>query len=308
MTTPTPQAGIFALGTRYQHHLEFDVDPGVAAAAVVEALRTGLGDPRLGGGATNVVIGFGSEMWGLLNPGAPLPDGIGPFTEVVGRDGHVAPATQHDVWIWVHGSGADAVLDAAVAMAAALDGVGTVAQECSCFVYHDSRDLTGFIDGTANPPPVEAPQVACVPGGSPGAGGSHVLAQRWVHDLAAFAALDVAEQERVFGRTKADSVALPKDVRPSDSHIALAEIHDADGEEREVFRRSTPYGDVAERGLYFLAFSAERDRFDAMFAQIYGTDGRAERDRLLDFSTPVSGAYYFAPSVDALLALGVDPA
>lgn len=305
MTTPTPQPAIFALGTRYQHHLELDVDAGVTAEAVVGALRTGLEAPHVSGGGTNLVIGFGSEMWQRLSPDGPPPGGIGPFVEVVGRDGHIAPATQHDIWFWTHGSGVDAVLDTAVAITAALDGVAVVAQEVPCFVYHDSRDLTGFIDGTANPPPIEAPQVACIPAGSPGAGGSHVLTQRWVHDLAAFETLEVADQERVFGRTKLDSVALPKNIRPSNAHITLAEIHDDQGEEREVYRRSTPYGDVEERGLYFLAFSAERDRFDEMFAQIYGTDGRPERDRLLDFTKAVSGAYYFAPSVDDLLALGI---
>lgn len=301
---PTPQPGIFALGTRSHHHLELDLAPGADRAAVVAALGA-LREPRVTSGAANLVIGFGSSAWALVAPGEP-PAGSGPFTELVGRDGHRAPATQHDVWAWIHGSGADTVLDCAVAVAGALAGVATVAEETPCFVYHDSRDLTGFVDGTANPSPTAAPAVACVPDGQAGAGGSHVLAQRWVHDLTSFSRLRVDDQEAVIGRTKPDSVALPGDSRPSDSHISRAEVHDDQGRERPVYRRSTPFGTVAERGLFFLAFSAERDRFDQMLGSMYGTEGREQRDRLLDFSRPVTGSYYFAPSVEDLVALGAN--
>lgn len=299
---PTPQPGIFALGTRYHYHLEFDLLDGVEQGAIFEAFDA-LREPHVTAGATSMVIGFGSEMWQRLC--SPVPDGLGRFEEVVGCDGHAAPATQHDMWVWVHGSGTDEVLDSIWAVAGALGKVSTVAADTSSFVYHDSRDLTGFIDGSANPSPSEAPGVACIPDGRPGAGGSHVLVQSWVHNLAAFNKLEVEDQERVFGRTKLDSIALPPDVRPADAHITLAEIHDDAGEERPIYRRSTPHATMTEQGLLFVAFSAERDRFDEMLAAMFGTGGRTIRDRLLDFSTAVSGAYYFAPSLDELLALGV---
>ncbi len=51
--------------------------------------------------------------------------------------------------------------------------------------------MTGFIDGTENPSLSEAPEVALVPDESPGAGGSVVLVQQWMHDAAAFEALPV---------------------------------------------------------------------------------------------------------------------
>lgn len=295
----TPQQGIFALGTRTHHHLELDL----AADASDDDVRRALGslrEPHVTGGATNLVIGYGPELATRLLPADQRPDDLAAFPEVHGFDGKVAPATPHDLWVWIHGAGADSVHDTAVHVTTGLAPVAAVAQETACWVYHDSRDLTGFIDGTANPPPTEAPEVALVPEGRPGAGGSHVIAQRWVHDLDAFSQLDVEDQERVFGRSKLDSVAIPRDRRPPDAHISLAEIHDADGEEREIYRRSVPYGTTVERGLYFLAFSAERDRFDEMLAQLFGAGDRTVRDRLLDFTAPVSGAYYFAPAADAL--------
>ena len=296
----TPQVGIFALGTRTHHHLEFDIDPDVPVADVVAAIRA-LDEPQVTGGASNLVIGFGHEWSRRLL--ADVPDGIGRFEEIRGTDGHVAVATQHDLWVWIHGTGADVVLDAAAAVHAALRTVATIGSETSCFVYHDSRDLTGFIDGTENPPPHEAATVACVPEGHRGAGGSHVIAQRWVHDLDAFGELDVAHQERVIGRSKLDSVAIPRPDRPGNAHIMRAELLDADGEERRIYRRSVPFGDVGERGLYFLGFSAEREIFDGMLARMFGTADDGVRDHLLDFSRTVTGSYYFAPSVEALASL-----
>ena len=159
------------------------------------------------------------------------------------------------------------------------------------------------MDGTANPRIDEAAEVALVPGGQPGAGGSFVIAQRWVHDLTGFAELAVPDQQRVFGRTKPDSVELEGDAKPANAHISRVEIHDEAGEERPIFRRSTPYGTVVEAGLYFLGFSADLSRFSDMLAAMYGTTGDSIRDHLTDFSTPVSGSFFFAPSLESLAAI-----
>ena len=293
----TPQAGIFAAGTRTHHHLEFDTDDAATAEALAAAIDTII---EIGG--SNIVVGFGADLWRQLSTNVPAD--LADFTEVVGLDGHTAPSTQHDLWIWIHGTGLDDVLDVATACTSTLDGLASLVVETRCFVYHDSRDLTGFIDGTENPPPTEAVEVACIPAGKAGAGGSHVIAQRWVHDLAAFDQLDIAEQEGVIGRRKLDSAEIPEDVRPADAHISRAELLDSDGNERPIYRRSVPFGDVTERGLYFLGFSAERDRFDGMLAQMFGTSADGIRDHLMDFSTPVTGSYYFAPSLEDLAAFG----
>ncbi len=122
---------------------------------------------------------------------------------------------------------------------------------------------------------------------------------RWVHNLAAFHRLPVPDQERVIGRTKPDSVEFSDDEKPEDAHIARVEV-EVDRQELEIFRRSVPYGNVREHGLYFVAFSADPGRFDRMLARMFGTDRDGIHDRLTDFSHPVSGGYYFAPSLNAL--------
>ncbi|MGZ4755859.1 MAG: Dyp-type peroxidase [Acidimicrobiia bacterium] len=299
----TGQPGIFAQGTRSHYSLEFDVRPGAGTAHVAAAVAA-LREPTVTAGGFNLVVGFGAALWPRLMPSAEtMPGELRAFDTVEGLDGHRAPSTQHDLWIWIHGTGEDLALDAARACTAVLAPVAVLAIEQPCFVYRDSRDLTGFVDGTENPPIDEAPSVALIADGEPGEGGAYVITQRWVHDLEKFHAQPVAEQEGTIGRTKPDSVELDDAVKPPTAHIARVVIEEG-GEELEIYRRSTPYGTVGEQGLYFVGFSAELSRFDKMLARIFGlADGI--RDHLTDFTRPVSGAYYFAPSLEALAALGV---
>jgi porphyrinogen peroxidase len=288
----TPQPGIFAQGTRSHYHLELDLRPGASADDVFAALQQ-LRQPSVTAGGANIVVGFGPDLWRRIAP-RDAPDALRAFAPI-----GTAPATQHDVWIWTHGTGEDVMLDVARAVAAVLAPVAAIAHEQSGFVYHDSRDLTGFVDGTENPLVEEAFEVAIVPDGEPGAGGSFVLTQRWVHDLEAFHALSAAEQEGVIGRTKPGSVELADDVKPPTAHIARVVV-EQDGEELEIYRRSVPYGTAAEHGLYFVAFSADPTRFTTMLRRMFGVDGDGVHDRLTDFTRPVSGSFYFAPALESL--------
>jgi putative iron-dependent peroxidase len=297
VTFTLPQFGIFAQGTNAHHFLELDLRPGVTPQQAVPSFRR-LRSPEVSSGGVNLVVAFGSDAWRGVAP-SRAPADLAPFREVVGSGGRRAPATQHDAWLWISGSSPDVTWDHARAAVMAIGDVATLAAEQPAFTYRDSRDMTGFIDGTANPPVRRAASVALVPLGQPGEGGSHVLAMRWVHDLDAFDRLTEQDQGRVIGRTKADSVELSPAEKPANAHIARVEI-EAGGQEQEIFRRSVPYGTVQEHGLYFVAFSADPARFDRMLARMFGTSGDGIRDRLTDFSRPVSGASYFAPSLNAL--------
>jgi porphyrinogen peroxidase len=298
-----PQFGIFAQGTVAHEFIEFDLRPGVDRAAAGR-LITQLEQPPVAAGGVNLVVAFGAELWSHLAPDE-VPAGLGPFRGITGLDGKGIPANQHDVFLWISGSSSDVVFEHSRAAMQAIEDVAIVATEQACFVHRDSRDLLGFIDGTENPSLLEAPLAALVPPGEPGAGGSHVLAIRWIHDLAGFAALSQAEQERIFGRTRNDSVELSDEDKPATAHIARVEIEDEQGDELQIYRRSVPYGTLAEAGLCFVAFAADRDRFDRMLGRMFGlADGR--RDRLTDFSRPVSGALYFAPPL-TLLGLKEEP-
>jgi putative iron-dependent peroxidase len=294
----SPQPGIFGLGTSHHHHLELDMVDDAETEDIARAVAA-MREPAVTTGGVNIVIGFGAGLWQRLADPQDQPANFAPFRPI-GR----APATPHDMWVWVHGSARDVVFDVARACTAALAPVAILAAEQDCFLYRDSRDLTGFIDGTENPSVEEAIEVALVPDSKPGAGGAFVLAQRWVHDLVSFHALPIDEQQNVFGRTKPDSVELGDDVKPPTAHIARVVMEDEHGDEIEIWRRSVPYGSVREMGLYFLAFSHDPEIFTAMLMRMYGQAGGGVHDRLTDFSRPVSGAFYFAPSMHAMAAIG----
>src|SRR6478752_6375606 len=206
-STRSPQSGIFALGTAAHAYLEFDAAGGSTASAVVRAIAS-LREPRTTMGGVNLVAGFRPEAWREVLPD-DAPAHLAGFNEdVVGVDGFVMPATQHDAVLWLSGSAYDVIFDVARAAIAELGGVASLADETSSWPYRHDLDLTGFIDGTENPTLIDAPSVALIPEGRPGAGGTVLLLQKWAHDAAAWEGLAVAEQERVMGRTKLDSVEL----------------------------------------------------------------------------------------------------
>jgi len=296
----TPQHGIFALGTRAHHHLQLDVAPTARdddLRRVLQAIREATTTVQ----GVNLVVGLGPDLCRRLYPDA-LPEDVEAFETVAGPGGSAAvvmPADQHDLWLWFHSASTDVVFDAVRAAAGALEGLAEVTAEQPSFTYLASRDLTGFEDGTENPPLDEATEAAVVPAGRPGAGSSVVLLQRWVHDLAGFEQLDHDEQCQVFGRDKATSEELPDDVRSPRAHISRVVIEDEEGEELEVFRRSTAFGGVLEHGLMFVAFSADRARLARMLDRMVGNAEDGLTDRLTEFSRSTGGAWYVAPPLEA---------
>jgi putative iron-dependent peroxidase len=299
-----PQPGIFGEGTSAHLHLEWHIRPSVSTTDLRTALclALGLAEETVTVGGVNVVLGFGANAWEGLSDVRPRE--LTAFAPIEG-DGRRAPATQADIWLWLHGSSSDVIFDNALEASRALATVADVSLEQFGYRYRDSRDITGFIDGTENPRSWEAYDVALIPEGEPGAGGAYALTQRWIHDLEHFETLSVEEQEGVIGRTKPASIELDDDVKPPTSHIARVVIEE-DGDELEIYRRSVPYFGVAEHGLHFVAFSRERRRFDLMLGRMFGVDGDGLHDRLTDFSTPVTGSYWFVPALDDLRrALGL---
>jgi putative iron-dependent peroxidase len=299
--TPTSQPGIFAVGTRSHHHLQFDVSPAAPPAAVLAALRD-VREQATTVAGVNLVIGFGSELCRRLAP-AWLPADVGPFATIEGVDGVTIPADQHDLWIWLHSSGPDSVFDLARHADAALRGLATVVDEEPSFTYQASRDLTGFEDGTENPPLDEAIDLVAVPEGQAGAGASVVLLQRWLHDLEAFESLDREAKDQVIGRRLTSGDELDDDVRSPRAHISRVVLEDDEGEELEVFRRSTAFGGVLEHGLMFLAFSPDVDRLTTMLHRMVGRDDGV-RDHLTDISRCTASAWYVAPPIEAFAATG----
>jgi putative iron-dependent peroxidase len=292
----TPQTGIFALGTASHAYLEFDVRERGQAAELITAVAS-LREPRTTMGGVNLVAGFRPESWRQLAPN-DAPSRVEGFNrEIAGIDGFVMPATQHDAILWLSGSAYDVVFDMCREVIEALQSLAALVQETSSWSYLHDRDLTGFIDGSENPNLIDAPEVALIPEGSAGAGGTILLLQKWSHDATAWESLEETQQERVIGRTKSESIEL-EDKAPG-SHVARTD------QERfgKIFRRNMPYGTATEHGTMFVGFSADQLRLSVMLESMAGlTDG--VRDDLTRYARPVSGAYYFVPSSQGLRAQG----
>ena len=168
-----------------------------------------------------------------------------------------APAPQRDLFVWLQGrEDATNCFARALQWRDALAGVAEVVHEEHGFRFRDSRDLTGFVDGSANPRDDARMAAALVDGGEY-AGGSFVFTQNaGCTTSEASRRLPVADQERVIGRTKPDSIELEGDAMPPDSHVSRTDIK-RDGQAVKIYRRSSPVGGIRDAGLYFLAFSAD---------------------------------------------------
>ena len=291
----TPQAGIFALGTSSHAYLEFDLldaNKYVEFASTVSAIR----EPRTTTGGVNFVIGFRPELWRELVP-EDAPAGVEGFNkDIQGTEGFVMPATQHDALVWLSGSSYDVLFDMARSVIHDLAEQATLAEETSSWAYRHDRDLTGFIDGSENPTLLDAPEAALLPEGVTGAAGSVLLLQKWKHRTAAWEALPVEQQEKIMGRTKPDSIELEN--KPEDSHVARTD----QDEFGHIFRRNMPYGNVEDHGTVFVGFSAEQKRLSRMLDSMAGLVN-GTRDALTRYTQPLTGSYYFVPSVEGLRRL-----
>jgi putative iron-dependent peroxidase len=291
----TPQAGIFALGTSSHAYLEFDVldaKQRMKFASTISAIR----EPRTTTGGVNFVIGFRPELWRDMVPNDVPADVEGFNKEIRGTEGFVMPATQHDALVWLSGSAYDVLFDMARSVVHDLSGMATLAEETSSWPYRHDRDLTGFIDGSENPTLLDAPSAALLPEGVPGAAGSVMLLQKWKHKTADWESLTVDRQERIMGRTKPDSIELEN--KPSDSHVARTD----QDEFGHIFRRNMPYGNVGDHGTVFVGFSADQKPLSTMLNSMAGLVS-GTRDALTRYTQPLTGSYYFVPSVESLKRL-----
>ena len=291
----TPQAGIFALGTSSHAYLEFDLLDAKKFkefASTISAIR----EPRTTTGGVNFVIGFRPELWRNILPDNAPPGVVGFNKEIQGIEGFVMPATQHDALVWLSGSSYDVIFDMARTVIHDLASLASLGQETSSWSYRHDRDLTGFIDGTENPTLLDAPMDALLPEEVPGAAGSVLLLQKWKHNVTAWESLPVTQQERIMGRTKPDSIELEN--KPTDSHVARTD----QDEFGHIFRRNMPYGNVDDHGTMFVGFSADQKRLSRMLDSMAGVVN-GTRDALTRFTEPLTGSYYFVPSVESLRRL-----
>ncbi|MFG2640463.1 Dyp-type peroxidase [Streptomyces sp. NPDC048370] len=257
------------------------------------------------------VVGIASGAWDRL-VGGPRPRELHPFTPLTGPR-HRAPATPGDLLFHVRARRMDLCFELARLLVEALGPAVTVVDEVHGFKYFDERDLLGFVDGSENPEggaATEAVFVTAEDDDPPFRGGSYVIVQKYVHDMTAWQSLTVEQQERVIGRTKSANVELADDVKPTDSHVALNTIVAEDGTEQKILRENMPFGQIGrgEFGTYFIGYARTPSVTEQMLRNMFLGDPPGVTDRILDFSTAVTGGLFFVPTADLLDDLPAPPA
>ncbi len=304
LVDPTPQPVLRPL-TAAAIFLVVTVDPGGEAA-----VRDLLGDLaglqrsvgfRVPNASLTCVAGVGSAVWDRLFCG-PRPAGLHPFRELAGAK-HRAVSTPGDLLFHIRADQFDLCFELATQVMYRLAGWVTVCDEVYGFRYFDERDLIGTVDGTENPAGRAAAAAALVGAEDPGfAAGSYVIVQKYLHDMRAWNALPVEEQEKVIGRTKLADIEMPDEVKPANSHVALNTIIEPDGTQRQILRANMPFGQAGrgEFGTYFIGYAATPAVTEQMLANMFIGRPPGNHDRILDVSTAITGGLFFAPSADFL--------
>jgi putative iron-dependent peroxidase len=247
------------------------------------------------------VTGIGSDMWDRLFDGS-RPAELHPLPQIAGAR-HVAVSTPGDLLFHIRATRLDLCFELAQRLTEALEGHARVIDEVHGFRSFDERDLLGFVDGTENPEGGAARSAALIGDEDPDfAGGSYVIVQKYLHDLKAWDALSVEAQERAIGRSKLSDIEMADDVKPPDAHIALNVIEDEDGEQQQILRYNMPFGRVGagEFGTYFIGYARSPAVTEQMLTNMFVGSPPGTTDRILDFSTAVTGTLFFVPTSDFL--------
>jgi putative iron-dependent peroxidase len=251
------------------------------------------------------VVGIGAGLWDRL-AGGPRPTGLHRFRELAGTR-HKAVATPGDLLFHIRAHRFDVCFELAQRLTERLRGHADVVDEVHGFRSFDERDVLGFVDGTENPEGAAAREAVLIGDEDAAfAGGAYVVVQKYLHDLDAWDALPTEEQELIIGRTKLSDIELPDEVKPANSHLALNVITGPDGEERQIMRFNMPFGRVgaAEFGTYYIAYARTSELIEQMLANMFIGDPPGNTDRILDFSTAVTGGLFFVPPAEMLEDLG----
>jgi putative iron-dependent peroxidase len=250
------------------------------------------------------VLGIGSDAWDRLF-GQPRPAELHPFREILAGPRH-AVSTPGDLLFHIRAGRMDLCFELATRIAENLDDAVSTVDEVHGFRYFDARDLLGFVDGTENPTGQAATDAVLVSGEDPAfAGGSYVIVQKYLHDVAAWNALPTEAQERIMGRTKLSDIELDDAVKPSSAHNALTIIVE-NGEEVKILRDNMPFGRVGdgEFGTYFIGYGRSPRTTEQMLENMFVGRPPGNYDRLLDFSRAVTGGLFFVPSATFLENVG----
>jgi porphyrinogen peroxidase len=251
-------------------------------------------------GSLSCIMGIGSDAWDCLF-GIPRPAELHPFREIRSGPRH-AVSTPGDLIFHIRAKHMDLCFELATQIMARLKDAVSTADEVHGFRYFDERDLLGFVDGTENPTGNAAADAVFIGDEDPAfAGGSYVIVQKYLHNLDAWNQLPIETQEKIIGREKLSDIELDDSIKPSSAHNALTTIEE-NGQEIKILRDNMPFGcpGHGEFGTYFIGYSRSPRTIEQMLQNMFIGRPPGNYDRILDFSTAVTGSLFFIPTASFL--------
>jgi porphyrinogen peroxidase len=260
-------------------------------------------------GQLSCIMGVGSEAWDNLFGSQPRPKELHAFKEFHAANRH-APATPGDLLFHIRAVRMDLCFELTAQIMERLASAVEPVDEVQAFRYFDDRDLIGFVDGTENPRGQAVLEAVLIGDEDPAfANGSYVIVQKYLHNMAGWNSLPVEQQERIIGRKKLNNIELDDATKPSFAHNALTVIEE-NGKEVKILRDNMPFGRPSggEFGTYFIGYSRTPRHIEQMLENMFVGRPPGNYDRLLDFSTAVTGNLFFVPSATFLEEVSDEPA
>lgn len=292
------QNGILQGIPQHALYLTFTLKPDIDASAAISALKTLL--PLVDG--EHLVLGLGASLVHLLDG---TIDGLHDFKGIANSQVQL-PATPGALWCWCRAGQREELVHQLRHIRKILSTAFELQQVVDAFKVGTGRDLSGYEDGTENPTEDAAINAAIVQENAANLNGSSFVAvQQWQHNFDQFEAMSALEQNNMIGRRKSDNLELEE--APESAHVKRT-AQENFTPEAFVLRRSMPWADDANAGLYFVAFGKSFNAFEAQLRRMSGAEDGIV-DALFQFSQPLTGAYFWCPPMKGnsldLSALGV---
>ncbi len=306
---PREQLGVCAEGNLHSVYLMFNANDAVEAQlrpclANVAQYIYELTD-QYADSAFNGFVAIGANYWDALYS-EQRPKHLRPFP-AMHEGNRDAPAIEYDLFVHIRCDRYDILHLVANEINQMFEGLVELIEEERGFRFMDSRDLTGFVDGTENPKGRNRQQVALVADDDISfKGGSYVHVQKYAHNLSKWNRLPNKKQEDIIGRTKQDDIEYASEDKPLTSHIKRVNLKDAQGNSMEILRQSMPFGSLKEQGLMFISTCRTPTNFEEMLRSMVHGDGHGNHDHLMQFTKALTGSSFFAPSLDFLAKFAND--
>ncbi|KAG7293949.1 hypothetical protein NEMBOFW57_004010 [Staphylotrichum longicolle] len=288
MNSTGRQQSVDAPLTRSATFLVLAAEPGQAALDTIRSTLSGVE-----GLTKNVAIrdlnsqftctvGIGSGIWDSLTR-LPRPTELRPLPVLQGAV-HATVSTPGDLLFHIRSNRRDLCFEFERQLLNQLGKSVRVVDATVGFRYFDTRDLLGRSQWQPRR--------------------QLFMVQKYVHN-SMHGDPSRPRTRAVIGRTKIDNIELDDAESGQRSHKTLTTIEDENGKEHGIVRDNMPFGSPAsgEYGTYFIGYSKQLWVMERMLERMFIGHPPGKHDRILDFSTPVTGSTFFAPSVEVLAGL-----